>query len=106
MYDEKKLGMFLETMKTLVGEAKKEFPTFEFALVPAPGYMYIELHVITDPEWGYYHDEYGLMANDNGVYKRLNDIFRFDKRMLDLNYKTNCMRYNPKQLAMEYFVFS
>lgn len=100
-----RLTKFLETLRTLVKEAKKEFPTFEFNLIPAPCCLYLELNIITDSDWGKYDPEFGLIPNDSGIYKKLNDLLRFDSRMLDLEYKTNCMRYKPNELTMEYFVF-
>lgn len=100
-----RLTNFLKTLKTLVKETKEEFPTFEFNLIPAPGYLYLELNIITDSDWGKYDPEFGLIPNDSGIYKKLNDLLRFDSRMLDFEYKTNCMRYKPNELTMEYFVF-
>lgn len=100
-----RLTEFLGTLKTLVKETKEEFPTFEFDLDYLPGSSFLELNITTDPDWGKYDPEFGLIPNDSGIYKKLNDLLRFDSRMLDLEYKTNCMRYKPNELTMEYFVF-
>lgn len=106
MYDDKRIVKFLETIRTLVKEAKAEFPTYEFELVPAPGYGYLELNITTDPDYAY-HNKYGdLVPNENRAYSRLISLLEDDPRMKDLGFKTHPMLYKPNKLTIEYFVFN
>ena len=100
-----RLTEFLRTLRTLVKEAKEEFPTFEFDLDYLPGSSFLELNIITDPDYTDWSKEYGLVPNDSGIYDRLLKILEDDPRMKELGFKIHPMLYKTNKLTIEYFVF-
>ena len=103
---EDRLIKFLETLKTLIKEAREEFPTFEFGVDCIPGCSMLELNITTDPDYAGWSKEYGLVPNDSGIYDRLLKILEDDPRMKELGYRTYPMMYKVNKLTIEYFIFN